>query len=497
MGSYPDVVGASTTFVRSILGQLTLNRAGLDFHFLSAAARAGGDLQILEIAFDPAGNLSQLAVDFRAFSANIGVTSPIYGQLRYNSAVPIVPPSYLRFQSESFSAHENDGVATITVTRNGSTVGAVSVDYATLSSGGSATANLDYAPVSGTLTWADGDAAPKSFIVPIARDDRIEGDETVLVQLSGNPLGQRTPVVLTIIDDTPRPGSVLHLANLRSVNGNPPQELTRLDTDGLDFGAYPPDAKTTVRVGASNYNRVPVGAPGSEGYSFLIPISAGVPLLPGRYPNTTFVLLGSNVYLPSQYPFQSFEVLEANYDAAGNLLQFAANFESSDTASGPPVFRGEIRFHSAVPIRSTVRPAARSADVRESAGVASIGATRTGDASAPTSVRYCDGRLQRKRGRRFPAHRWHARSGRRAKAARSRSMSRSLITAAPMATARFSCVSMGTTALSTSAMTAVLLRDNEVPTADQRVPGGSIDAQFRAPVTRPEAVEIAVDRAAG
>jgi len=38
-------------------------------------------------------------------------------------------------------------------------------------------------PVNGTLTWADGDASPKEFQVPILNDGMAEEDETVVLVL--------------------------------------------------------------------------------------------------------------------------------------------------------------------------------------------------------------------------------------------------------------------------------------------------------------------------
>jgi hypothetical protein len=126
------------------------------------------------------------------------------------SAPPPTPvPGSLQFSSAGYSVNEGGGMATITVTRSSGSDGAVSVHYA--SADGSATA-ADYTAVTGTLSWANGDATPKTFSVPITDDGLVEGNETVNLTLSmpdgGAALGSPAMAVLTIVDNdsaTPTP----------------------------------------------------------------------------------------------------------------------------------------------------------------------------------------------------------------------------------------------------------------------------------------------------
>ncbi|HYG61886.1 MAG TPA: choice-of-anchor Q domain-containing protein, partial [Thermoanaerobaculia bacterium] len=101
------------------------------------------------------------------------------------------------------SINENGGTITITATRTGGSDGAVSVSYTT--SDGTAVAPGDYTGAAGTLNWADGDAAPKTFQVTIINDTTDEPDETFNVTLSnpqgGATLGADTTEVVTILDD--------------------------------------------------------------------------------------------------------------------------------------------------------------------------------------------------------------------------------------------------------------------------------------------------------
>ncbi len=119
-------------------------------------------------------------------------------------------PGTLVFASSTFSVPEQSGPATITVSRQNGTSGAVGVNYATVATGSTATAGSDYTAVSGTLTWADGDTSSKTFTIPIVNDlltdGIIEGNQTVNLALSaasgGASLGSPSTAVLTIIDNT-------------------------------------------------------------------------------------------------------------------------------------------------------------------------------------------------------------------------------------------------------------------------------------------------------
>ncbi|MGD9010573.1 MAG: Calx-beta domain-containing protein, partial [Desulfobacteraceae bacterium] len=109
----------------------------------------------------------------------------------------------IQFESATFSVDESGGSATITATRSGGSDGAVSVSYST--SDGTASAGSDYAAASGTLTWADGDSADKTFSVSISDDSSSEADETVNMTLTnasnGSSLGGQNATVLTIVDN--------------------------------------------------------------------------------------------------------------------------------------------------------------------------------------------------------------------------------------------------------------------------------------------------------
>ena len=74
-------------------------------------------------------------------------------------------PGVLRFDQAEFHALAGAASVSIQVDRTGGSTGAVSVKYGM--TGGTATSGTDYTPAFGTLTWGDGDAAAKTFSVPV------------------------------------------------------------------------------------------------------------------------------------------------------------------------------------------------------------------------------------------------------------------------------------------------------------------------------------------
>ena len=145
----------------------------------------------------------------RLFNPSIGARLGAIG----NATVTILDDDYLpgrlNFTNAFFTVVEGEPAAVISVSRTGGSQGSLAVQYSTIV-GGTATANEDYLPVTNTLSWANGDTAIKTFLVPIFNDGLVEGDETLLLRLSnptlnGTPtpalLGGVTNAILTIKDD--------------------------------------------------------------------------------------------------------------------------------------------------------------------------------------------------------------------------------------------------------------------------------------------------------
>ena len=108
------------------------------------------------------------------------------------------------FAASSYAVNEDAGTVTLTVNRTGGSTGAVTLGYNT--SDGTGLSTYDYRPTTGTLSWASGDATPKSFTIPI-NDNHVTGGGTVNfnVELSyptgGALLGAAADAVVTISDN--------------------------------------------------------------------------------------------------------------------------------------------------------------------------------------------------------------------------------------------------------------------------------------------------------
>ena len=171
---------------------------------LGPLANNGGPTQTqLPAAASPAVNAGDPAFTPPPANDQRGPGFPRVGGGRIDiGAVERLTFGTLQFSLSNYTVNENGGTATITVTRTGGSDGAVSVDYQT--SNGTAMQPADYQPASGTINFADGDTAAKTFQVTIVNDTLVEGDETLNLTLSnaqGATLGTPATAILTIVDD--------------------------------------------------------------------------------------------------------------------------------------------------------------------------------------------------------------------------------------------------------------------------------------------------------
>lgn len=128
----------------------------------------------------------------------------------------------VRFSSATYSANENAGAITITVTRQGGTYTGT-VQYST--SNGTATAGSDYTAASGLLLFGENETS-KTFTVTILDDTAGEPNETINLSLinPSNSFTLATPstATLTIIDNdsSPAPGPPNNnFANAQAISG--------------------------------------------------------------------------------------------------------------------------------------------------------------------------------------------------------------------------------------------------------------------------------------
>jgi hypothetical protein len=149
-----------------------------------------------------------------------------------NEGDPEPPLPTIQFEFANYHAEERSKSAHVTVTLSDKSADTVTVDYAT--SDGTATAGEDYAPKSGTLTFAPGETT-QSFAVTLYKDLKVESDESVKLTLSkavNADLTQPT-ATLNILDNPP----VIKFHKGKSANGiAPPSKGPVVASGEIHFG---------------------------------------------------------------------------------------------------------------------------------------------------------------------------------------------------------------------------------------------------------------------
>ena len=97
------------------------------------------------------------------------------------------PPGAVQYTVASDGAAKNASSVALSVSRTGGSTGPVSVNFATTD--GSALAGTDYTATHGTLSWLDGDTAPKTVSVPILSNPPGGTPKTFSVTLSSPQYG--------------------------------------------------------------------------------------------------------------------------------------------------------------------------------------------------------------------------------------------------------------------------------------------------------------------
>jgi hypothetical protein len=201
--SYATTVGTATAGSDFTAVSGTLNWPSGD-----AAAKTFQVPILNDTQFEPAETVS-LVLSNPTNGAAIGTIGSAVLTINDNDQPPAA--GALQFSAAQSTIGEGGGSVTITVNRVSGTAGAVSVSYQ--SANGSATAGSDFTAASGTLSWAAGDAAAKTFTVAIADDAAIEGAETFTLTLSaptgGAALG--TPFSASVVindNDASAPGAL-------------------------------------------------------------------------------------------------------------------------------------------------------------------------------------------------------------------------------------------------------------------------------------------------
>ena len=145
-------------------------------------------------------------------------------------------PGSVQLSAPTFAGSEATTL-TITATRLGGSYGAVSMNYGTQAGNAAPTR---YTPVSGTLSWADGDTSSKTFTVPLVNDQITQAAQTFLLNL-GIPVGGVFPgspgmAAVTVSDSTATPYAqwqAVKFTALELLDSSISGDLADPDHDGL------------------------------------------------------------------------------------------------------------------------------------------------------------------------------------------------------------------------------------------------------------------------
>ena len=176
-----DVFGFK--LLRGISGNVTQTIAKLtSTKFTDLSVMPASEYCYKVITFDAAGNESAATAESCITTAGIAALSS------------------LEFSAAEYQIAESSASVDITVNRTGDNSEAVSVEYNV--SGLTATADLDFIAISGTLNWLAGDLSAKTITVQILQDSLVESDETINLELfnasTNSNLGNNIQATLTI-----------------------------------------------------------------------------------------------------------------------------------------------------------------------------------------------------------------------------------------------------------------------------------------------------------
>ncbi len=237
-GDFTTIGGVTATRI----ARLQSNGA-LDTAF--AAAGGHGD-SVFDLALQPDGNV--ILAGAYSFFQSSAADGPLW---RFVPGLAGTP-GLIQFSAQTLTAAEGSS-ATISVTRTGGSIGALTVGYSTVA--GTATAGSDYTTTSGVLTWASGDSAAKSIIVPLTLDAISDSTETFTVNLAapligGAVLGTRQQAVVTVASAFTT-WQAANFTPLELANSTISGDTADPDGDGLNnllefaFGLAPKTASST------------------------------------------------------------------------------------------------------------------------------------------------------------------------------------------------------------------------------------------------------------
>jgi len=260
--SFPAGVASKSFTVPLING--TIARPDRVFNVTLSAAGGGAAL----------GSLTNAQVEIVNDNYSSGKVQFEFGTYGTNSAAPSI----------SFGTNENSGPIQVTVARLGGVLGQLSVQVAT--SDGSAINGVNYAGLTNTLTWADGDATTRTLYVPVRDDGVITSNLTANIWLANATVNNtNAPLVLSlsgaltnatlVITNTDAPGVVQFTSSSYTVNENGGYAIIPLYRTGGSIGSLSVAYNTTngTATAGNNYvatNGTLVFAPGQVSTNFIV-----------------------------------------------------------------------------------------------------------------------------------------------------------------------------------------------------------------------------------
>jgi hypothetical protein len=190
------------------------------------------------------------------------------GESTVQASAPLTSGS-LSFATVVETVAENMGSITLQVARYGGSSGAASVSYATADR--SAVAGTNYASTQGTLSWAAGDAKPKSISIPIIDTGALSNAATFSVAMSGvqgATLGYLPSTLVTVTRVGAPTGMAIKVSGNRLIdkNGNTVQ-LRGVNVSGLEFvavGNWDPGNPWGAQTGTLTPNWTTIASWGSN-----------------------------------------------------------------------------------------------------------------------------------------------------------------------------------------------------------------------------------------
>lgn len=210
-----SVTTGATSVIQGTLNSTASSSFTLDFYASNACNPSGygegahhiGTAAVTTDANGNAGFNLPLSSSLPAGQAVTATALDTFGNTsEFSVCYEVGAPGSVQFTTALHTIAEENGSATITVTRTLGSASSATVNYAT--GNGTATAGTDYTATSGTLSFAPGETA-KTFTVSILNDSTDEVSETINLTLSnptgGIVLGSRSTSVINLSDDDPPP----------------------------------------------------------------------------------------------------------------------------------------------------------------------------------------------------------------------------------------------------------------------------------------------------